>query len=112
MALLKKIVIYSVCIAFLSLQVSGQVIAGNNAQNNSGAKITEKAPQVLSTPPQEIPVTEDKKKPGSKTMLIAVGAVAVVAVIAAALGGGGGGGGGGSNGPVPPDDDAGIGITW
>jgi len=107
MALLKKIIIYTSCIALLSMQGSGQVIAGYYAQNNSGAGITEKAPQVLSTPPQEIPIAEGKKETGGKTLLYAAGGgIALIAIVAAALGGGGGGGGGDDG------DDGGIGISW
>jgi len=111
MTLLKKVFIYSICIAFLSMHITSQVLAGYYAQNNSGASITEKAPQVMSTPPQDIPFIEEaKKKGGNKMLYIAGGGIALIALIAAALGGGGGGGGGG--GDDDDDDDGGIGITW
>ncbi len=111
MDLLKKLLIYSVCIVFLSIQCAGQVMAGYYAQNNSGAGITEKAPQVLSTPPQEIPFAEGKKETGDKTLLyVAGGGVALIAIVAVALGGGGGGGGGDD--PVPNSDPGSVDFSW
>ncbi len=102
MNFLKKMFILLLSVSVLFLQFPNAAFAKYYAMPNDSTKITKKAPQVLSTPDEDIPVDEKaaplliyspSKKGGSKLLWYILG-IAVVGGAAAAGGGGGGGGNG------------------
>ena len=98
MKFLKKMFILLLSLSVLFLQFPNAAFAKFYAMPNASTKITKKAPQVLATPDEDIPVVEKAappKKEGSKLLWYLLG---LVVVGGAAAGGGGGGDGGGDTG--------------
>ena len=90
MKLLKKMFIILLSLSVLFLQFPNAAFAKFYAMPNASTKITKKAPQVLATPDEDIPVVEraaPPKKGGSKLLWYVLG-LGVVAGLAASGGGG------------------------
>ncbi len=93
MKFLKKMFILLLSLSVLFLQFPNAAFAKFYAMPNASTKITKKAPQVLATPDEDIPVVEKAappKKGVSKLWYI----LGLAVVVGAAAGGGGGGGDG------------------
>ena len=95
MKFLKKMFILLLSLSVLFLQFPNAAFAKFYAMPNASTKITKKAPQVLATPDENIPVIikEAPPKKGISKLWYILG-LGVVAVAAAGGGGGGGGDGG------------------
>jgi len=101
----KNVIILWFCVSCLFFQVL-------HSSATAEAGVTIKKPQVLSSPEENISVTEDtksKKKSSGKMLWVLLGA-ALIGGVAAAAGGGGGGGGGGDDDPTPTG--GGISGSW
>jgi len=75
MVLTKKLFIFILCYSFASLQFSAAAYAQRYYYANAESGITQKAPQVLSSPEENYP--EEKSKGGSKWLWIVLGVAAV-----------------------------------
>ena len=95
MNFLKKMFILLLSVSVLFLQFPNAAFAQFYDSAKVSSKITKKAPQILATPDEDIPVAKETAPPKkSSNLLWYVLGLGVVAGLAA-----GGGGGGGGNGP-------------
>ena len=97
MNIIKKTIILFLSLSVLFLQFPNAAFAQYFTSAKVSSKITKKAPQVLSTPEEDIPVSKEAappKKGSSKWLWYILG----LGVVGGAAGGGGGGGNGGDTG--------------
>ena len=85
MNFLKKIFILFLSLSVLFLQCPNAAFAKFYAKSNVSSKITKKAPQVLATPDEDIPVSKEAAPPkkGSKLLWYILGLGVVVGAAAA-----------------------------
>lgn len=105
---LKKLLILFLCLSFLFMQLPGSAVAGYYAKAKTGAGITAKPPEALTTPEEDIPlVADDEAEKKGVSKWVYIGAVVVlVGVLAGVAMGGGSDSGGGS------DDTGAVAVSW